>query len=168
MAALAAQLSPNDHFSARRLIALTAIAITAWFYVILLIRAQRREKQNPTPSQTQTVTLWKVEFHELDHLPVPDRERLLRGVLENSEVKTFENRTRKLIGIIFYATMAILILVSITTTLPACLIVSSVTIWLLVACASTILIRIKIETKIVRRLLKQNLTSFDISSGSQT
>jgi Na+/melibiose symporter-like transporter len=166
MIPLALQLSPHDDPPIWRMVALIAVAIGVWTYVVVLFRARRREKQNPTPSEPHTIKLWKVEFPELNHLPTDERERLLRSALENTEVETFRRATRRLMAIIFYTAMAILIAIAVTTSQPAWLVTACFVPALLITFIATIFIRIQLELKIVRRLLKQSLTSMDKANSA--
>ena len=167
MVLLALQQAPHDHPPIWRLVALVAAAIGVWTYVILMYRAQRRPKQNPLPSDTYTIKLWKVDFPELNHLPEAERDRLLRSALENTEIEKFRRRTRRLMAIIFYATMAIVIALGLTTNLPAWLVTVCSVPALLIVFVATFFIRIRSELKIVRRLLKQNLIAMDNENSSR-
>jgi hypothetical protein len=165
MLPLALQLAARDH-PVWRLLALIAIAIAFWTYIILLYRAKRRPKQNSLPPDTYTIKLWKVDFPELNHLPEADRDRLLRSALENAEVEQFRRRTRKLMAIIFYGAIAIVIALGFTTNLPSWLVTVCSVPALLITFIATFFIRIQLELKIIRRLLKQKLITTENSAGS--
>jgi hypothetical protein len=149
-----AALTPLDQLPVWRLIALVAGGIIAAFYIIAMIRRGRREKQNPAPSGTHTIKLWKVEIPELNHLPESERERRLRCALENPEVEKFRKRTRNLFGIVFYITTAILLIIAVTINLPVWLLTAIFVPALLITMIVTVFIRTRLELKIIRRLLK--------------
>lgn len=168
MILLALQLAPRDHPPIWRVVALITIAVALCTYIVLLIRAGRRPKQNPLPPDTYTIKLWKVDFPEINHLPEADRDRLLRSALENTETEKFRRGTRKLVAIVFYGTMAIVIALGITTDLPAWLVTVCCVPALLITFIATIFIRIQIELKIVHRLLKQSLVAIENSNSSRS
>jgi hypothetical protein len=148
-----AALTPQD--SVWRLIMLVAAGLLACVYIIATIRRPRRENQNPIPTEPHTIKLWKVEFPELKHLPEAERERLLQNALQNPEVKNFQNRTRKVFGIIFYTTMAIFLTIAVTSDVPAWLLTVISVPALLGIMITTVFIRTQLELKIIRRLLKE-------------
>ena len=166
MVLLALQLAPHAHPPVWRLVALIAIAIALWTYIILLFRARRREKQNPLPPDTYTIKLWKVDFPELNYLPEAERERLLQSAMKNTEIERFRRGTRRLMAIIFYATMAIVIALGFTTNLPAWLVTVCCVPALLITFIATFFIRIQFELKMIRRLLNQNLAAKDDTNTS--
>jgi len=167
MLLLALQLAPHDHPPIWRLVALIAIAIGLWTYIVLLARAHRRQpKQDPLPSDTYTIKLWKIDFPELNHLPEAERDRLLQSALENTETEKFRRGTRKLMAVIFYGTMAIVIALGFTTDLPAWLVTVCCVPALLITFIATMFIRLQFELKIIRRLLKENLIAIENSNNS--
>ena len=168
MVPLALQLASNDDPPVWRLLALIAIAIALCTYVSLLIREQRRPKQNPLPPDTYTINLWKVKFPELNHLPEPERERLLRSAIEHAEVEKSRRRVGRPMKIIFYGATAILMVAAVTSSLPAWLATICFLIGLLILLIATIFLRIQFQLKIVRHFLKQSLLARDNTDSSGT
>ena len=154
---------PEDHPSAWRLVALVLVAIAVWSYVFATFRAQRRKNQNPSANDAYSITLGKIEFPELNHLPESERERILRTAVEDPEVRSFQDRMGRFAKILFYIIIGICLTVAVTVDVP---------VWLLTAMTFTtfftgMIIRMRLGTKILRRAVKRSLEASQSDSLSR-
>jgi len=153
----------EDQPSVWPLVALVLVAIAVWLYVFATFRAQRRKNKNPPPDDSYTITMGKIEFPELNHLPESERERILRSSVEDPEVRSFLDRMRRFAKIMFCVIIAICITIAVTVDLP---------VWLLTVSTfatffSIMIVRIRLGTNVLRRAVRRNLDAAQSDSLSR-
>ena len=110
------------------------------------------------------ITFGKIKFSELEHLPEPEREVLMRAVLESDELQAFRRRSQRIIDIVFYSTAAIYVAIALISDLPVWMIGPTFVFGILLTFAATLPIRILLEIRMVRRMLNKKLNSSHLGS----
>jgi hypothetical protein len=103
--------------------------------------------------------LWMIKFPELDHLAPIERETLLRTALEGPEIKAFRSRVSiyiRILSVLITATIFVAIALDEATHL---ILLPILVVGTLLTMIGVVLVRVQIESRILRRALKQMLNA---------